>query len=40
LSNPGAETRKPEEDTGESPNQESHQIGCGQLATPGPRKCG
>ena len=32
--------RKPEEDTGESPNQELPPIGCGQLATPGPRKRG
>ena len=32
--------RKSEEDTGESPNQELPPIGCGQLATPGPQKCG
>ena len=32
--------RKPAEDMGKSPNQKSHPIGCGQLATPGPQKRG
>ena len=36
----GAETRKPAEDTGKSPNQEIPPFGCGHLATPWPWKRG
>ena len=36
----GAETRKLEEDTGNTPNQGSRPTGCGHVATTGPRKCG
>ena len=32
--------RKPAEDMGESPKRGVPPLGCGHLATPGPRKCG
>ena len=36
----GAETRKPATDMRPTPNQETPSLGCGHVATPGPRKRG